>query len=216
MISPFDNIKLFFSHNLFPFELLENNLTWLVYVTEQHFVSIFFIRLWSVRKLPALQVDCWLINKNVIFLLSSLHFCLPFGFVFIRMRSILCIKKQRINEWRISKRSVVLLRKQAMSGRKHAYDLKHILINQHHQSVYHPFCCHVNNAFQAFSLSIIITLLGYAEWLNSKFLYPTHFFYIWKKNKYIYISKYMKIILSCPAAEPENLYIKFDSKLHWI
>ena len=65
-----------------------------------------------------------LINKNVIFLLSSLHFCLPFGFVFIRMSSweswnsrILCIKKQTIwtqtiNKWRISKRSVVLLRRQ--------------------------------------------------------------------------------------------------------
>ena len=48
------------------------------------------------------RVAWWLINKNVIFLLSLLHFCLPFGFVFIRMRSweswnfrILCIKKQR-------------------------------------------------------------------------------------------------------------------------
>ena len=71
------------------------------------------------------RVGWWLINKNVIFLLSSLHFYLPFGFVFICMRSweswnfrILCIKKHRftyaqtINEWRISKRSVVLLRRQ--------------------------------------------------------------------------------------------------------
>ena len=48
----------------------------------------------------------WLINRNVIFL-STLLFCLPFGFVFISMRSweswnlwILCIKKQSINKWR--------------------------------------------------------------------------------------------------------------------
>ena len=71
------------------------------------------------------RVAWWLINKNVIFLLSSLNICLPFGFVFISMRSweswnfrILCIKKskevyaQNINEWRKSKRSVVLLRSQ--------------------------------------------------------------------------------------------------------
>ena len=48
------------------------------------------------------RVAWWLINKNVIFLLSSLHFFLPLGFVFICMRSweswnfrILCIKKHR-------------------------------------------------------------------------------------------------------------------------
>ena len=60
-----------------------------------------------------------LINKNVIFLLhSSLHFCLSFGFVFIRMRSweswnfrILCIKKTEVCA-QITLRLPMSLRKQ--------------------------------------------------------------------------------------------------------
>ena len=57
--------------------------------TEQHYVSIFFTCLWPVRTaLSGIKVGWWLANKKffVVFL-TSLHFCLSFGFVFIRMRS---------------------------------------------------------------------------------------------------------------------------------
>ena len=65
----------------------------------------------------------WLANKRVIFSLSLLHLCLPFGFVFIRMPGWefwnitgFCVPKIRavpiyhLSEWRKSKRSVVLWR----------------------------------------------------------------------------------------------------------
>ena len=104
----------------------------LVCVTEQHYVSIFFTRLWSVRKLcfSSTRVAWWLFNKNVIFL--------PSRFIF-PCRLVLCsyactvenpeipgfcvyqkaeVCAQTINEWRISKRSVVLLRRQIFASTK--------------------------------------------------------------------------------------------------
>ena len=62
-----------------------------VWVTEQHYVSIsssLVHGLCAKLRFSGTWVDWWLINKNVVILLFSLHFCLSFGFVFIRMRSL--------------------------------------------------------------------------------------------------------------------------------
>ena len=52
-------------------------------VTEQHYVSIFFTHLWSVRKLMLFQYKGSLVTnqQKCHFSAVSLHFRLPFGFV---------------------------------------------------------------------------------------------------------------------------------------
>ena len=97
----------------------------IVCVREQHYVSIFLTRLWSVCK-PMLfwYKDSLVTNQQKChFSAVSLHFCLPFGFVFMRIRNweswnsrilyqkaVVCA--QTINKWRKSKRCVVLLGRQ--------------------------------------------------------------------------------------------------------
>ena len=60
-----------------------------VCVTEQHRVSIFCTRVWFVAKATLFRYIGRLVTsqQNVTFILSTLHFWLQFGFVFIRMRS---------------------------------------------------------------------------------------------------------------------------------
>ena len=62
---------------------------YIVCVTEQHYVSIFFTRLWSVHKPMLFYYKGRLVTNQQKrhFSISSLHFCLSFGFVFIHMRS---------------------------------------------------------------------------------------------------------------------------------
>ena len=69
--------------------LLKLSLT-IVCVREQHYVSIFFTRLWSVRKPLLFRYMGRLVTnqqKCFFFSFSASFFLTPFGFVFIRMRT---------------------------------------------------------------------------------------------------------------------------------
>ena len=88
---------------------------------------------------PGTWVDWWLINKNIMSL-SPLHFCLPFGFAFMRMRRWDFLKfqdsvhqkaevwAQTINKWRISKCSVVLEHRQGFFCVNN-FDFKILFVN---------------------------------------------------------------------------------------
>ena len=114
-------------------------------VTEQHYVSIFFTRLWSVRKpllfrdmgrLVTNQQKCHFPPVFASFLLV-VWFCiythaqlriLKFQ-DFVYQKAELCV--QTINEWRISKRSVFLLRRQDIFWTPKILDLKKRFTRKH-------------------------------------------------------------------------------------
>ena len=84
--------------------LLWKSTNYLVYVTGQHYISIFFTRgLCTNLCFSSTRIAWGLTNTNVIFLLSRLIFACRLLFLFIRIRIsweswnswILCIKKQR-------------------------------------------------------------------------------------------------------------------------
>ena len=99
----------------------------LVCVTEQHYVSILFTRLWSVRKpcFSSTRVTWW--QQKCHFFIFACRLVLNL-YTHAQLRILKFedsvyqkteVCAQTINEWRKSKRSVVLLRRQASPKNKY-------------------------------------------------------------------------------------------------